>query len=127
MDSHAKVKPNHLRNSFFYAFAGIKTAVKAERNMRIHLIFSVIAIGGSFYFSITRLEWLFILMAIGGMFALEIINTAIERLVDLVIEEYNPLAKQAKDLAAGAVLIYAILSVIVGIIVFSPYLHQLFR
>ena len=57
----------------------------------------------SFYFSITKIEWLFILLAIGGMFALELVNTAIERVVDLVTEEYHPLAKQAKDLAAGAV------------------------
>jgi len=127
MDSRAKGKPNHFLKSLSYALEGIKTAVKAERNMRIHLVCSVIIIGCSYYFSITRLEWLFILVAIGGMLALELINTAIERLVDLVIDEYHPLAKQAKDVAAGAVLLYAILSVIVGIIIFYPYIQQMWK
>jgi undecaprenol kinase len=79
----------------------------------------------SYYFSITKTEWLFILVAIGGMFALELVNTAIERLVDLVTAEYHPLAKQAKDLAAGAVLVYAILSVGIGMVIFLPYLLKL--
>jgi undecaprenol kinase len=127
MDSHAKKSPNRLLKSFSYALVGIKTAIKSERNMQIHFVSSVLAIGASFYFSITRLEWIFILLAIGGMFALELINTAIERLVDLVTEEYHPLAKQAKDLAAGAVFIYAILSVIIGIVIFSPYLPNLLK
>ncbi len=93
--------------------------------MRIHLVCSIIVIGASFYFSITRLEWLFILIAIGGMLAFEIVNTAVERVVDLVTDEYHPLAKQAKDLAAGAVFLYAILSVIIGVVIFIPYLLKL--
>ena len=124
MDSRAKSQ-HHLLKSFSYALDGIKTAIMSERNMRIHLVSSAIVIGGSFYFSITRLEWLIILMAIGGVLALELINTAIERLVDLVMEEYHPLAKQAKDMAAGAVILYAILSVVIGIVIFFPYLLKL--
>jgi undecaprenol kinase len=70
-------------------------------------------------------EWLFVIFAIGGMFALELLNTAIERLVDLVTMEYHPLAKQAKDIAAGAVFLYAIFSVIVGFIIFIPRILKL--
>lgn len=127
MDSLDKCKKNPILSSFSYAVSGILTAIKAERNMRFHLISSLIAIGLSIYFSITKIEWFFILFAIGGMFALELINTAIERVVDLVTTEYHPFAKQAKDIAAGAVFIYAILSAIVGILIFMPYVFKTFQ
>jgi undecaprenol kinase len=127
MDSRVKDQSNRLMKSFSYAIVGIKTGIKAERNMRIHLICSVLVIGCSCYFSINKLEWLFILLAIGGMFALELMNTAIERVVDLVTEEYHPLAKQAKDVAAGAVFIYAILSILIGFIIFVPYVLNLLK
>ncbi|WML46401.1 diacylglycerol kinase family protein [Neobacillus sp. PS3-40] len=115
-----------LWKSFSFAICGIKNAIQNERNIRIHLFISIIVVGCSFYFSITRSEWLFVLFAIGGMLALELINTAIERVVDLVTNEYHPLAKQAKDLAAGAVFLYAIFSVIVGLILFLPKFFRLF-
>jgi len=124
MDSQDKSFP--LMSSFSFAFSGILLALRKERNMRIHFISSIIVLLVSFYFSITKIEWVFILFTIGGMFALEIMNTAIERVVDLVTAEYHPLAKQAKDLAAGAVLVYAALSVVIGIVIFLPYVLNLF-
>ena len=124
MDSQDKSFP--LMRSFSFAFSGILLALRKERNMRFHFISSIIVLLVSFYFSITKIEWVFILFTIGGMFALEIMNTAIERVVDLVTAEYHPLAKQAKDLAAGAVLIYAALSVVIGIVIFLPYVLNLF-
>jgi len=127
MDSHDKRKRFNFLNSFSFAGSGIRNAVQNERNMRFHLISSLIVLGFSFYFSISKLEWIFILFAIGGMFTLELINTAIERIVDLVTEEYHPLAKQAKDIAAGAVLVYAILTMIVGFIIFLPYVLKLLQ
>lgn len=126
LDSQDKHRPVTLLKSFSYALTGIKTAVKSERNMRIHVAGSIVAVGASWYFSITKMEWLFILFAIGGMFALELVNSAIERVVDLATNERHPLAKQAKDMAAGAVLIYAILSVIIGMIIFFPYILKSF-
>jgi len=63
---------------------------------------------------------MFISFAICGVLALELVNTAVERVVDLVTKEFHPLAKQAKDIAAGAVLLYAILSVVIGCIIFLP-------
>jgi undecaprenol kinase len=81
---------------------------------------AVLVILFAFYYHLSASEWIFILFAIGGMFSLELVNTAIERIVDLVTEEYHPLAKQAKDIAAGAVIVYAILSVIIGCIIFLP-------
>ncbi|ETI67003.1 diacylglycerol kinase family protein [Neobacillus vireti] len=126
MDSQDKRNPISFISSLSYAISGVKIALRAERNMRIHFISSIFVLIGSFYFSITKIEWLFILFAISGMFALELVNTAIERVVDLMTEEYHPLAKQAKDLAAGAVLVYAVLSVAIGMIIFFPYILNLF-
>lgn len=122
MDSHDKRKPHPLLGSFSYAVFGIVTALRSERNMRIHFLSSIVVILLSIYFSITKLEWIFVLLTIGGMFALELVNTAIERVVDLVTMEFHPLAKQAKDIAAGAVFVYAVLSVIIGCLIFTPYI-----
>lgn len=94
--------------------------------MRIHIIISVFVLAAAIFFSLSLTEWLFILLAIGGMLVLEMLNSAIERVVDLVTNQFHPLAKQAKDIAAGAVLIYAILSVIIGIIIFIPKIILLF-
>lgn len=126
MDSNAKPAQFGILRSFSYAFAGIATALRAERNMRFHFFSSIVVLLFAYYFSITKTEWLFILVLIGGMFALEMVNTAIERVVDLVTDEYHFLAKQAKDLAAGAVLVFAILSVVIGIVIFLPYILELF-
>jgi undecaprenol kinase len=124
MDLNDKEKKRQisLLSSFSYAIAGIRTAIIQERNIRIHLSISLIVIIFGFFFSISALEWLIILLTIGGMISLEIMNTAIERMVDLVTLDFHPLAKQAKDLAAGAVFSFAIISVIIGIIIFGPYL-----
>lgn len=125
MDSNDKRTHLPSLTSFSFALSGIIVALRSEKNMRFHLFCSIIVILVSYYFSITKTEWLFILFAIGGMFALELVNTAIERVVDLVTAEYHPLAKQAKDLAAGAVFVYAILSVGIGMVIFLPYLLKL--
>ncbi|MEH6994283.1 diacylglycerol kinase family protein [Neobacillus drentensis] len=113
-----------LWKSFYFALSGIQTALWTERNMRIHLLVSIVAIGCSIFFSINKLEWLFVIVAIGGIFSLELMNSAIERVVDLITAEYHPLAKQAKDLAAGAVFIYAVIAVVIGIIIFIPYFFR---
>jgi undecaprenol kinase len=114
-----------LWKSFAFAITGIKTALWSERNMRIHFVVSVLVILCAVFFSISKIEWLFILIAIGGIFSLELINTAIERVVDLITVEYHPLAKQAKDVAAGAVFIYAIMAVIIGVLIFLPHVLNL--
>lgn len=109
-----------LFRSFQNAITGIITAILTERNMKIHFSVAAFVIFASFLFNLTAGEWLLVLFAIGGVIALELINSAIERAVDLTTDEYHLLAKQAKDMAAGAVLVYAILSVIVGLVIFLP-------
>ena len=117
------LKSPGLLRSFQNAMRGIRAAVLSERNMKIHLTVAVFVIVISFLFKLSVGEWLLVLFAIGGVIALELINTAIERAVDLVTDEYHPLAKEAKDMAAGAVLVFAILSVIVGLVIFFPKLR----
>lgn len=120
--SNKKVSFN---KSVGFALAGVKASF-GERNMRIHLSLGLLVILAGVFFSISRMEWLFVLLCIAGMFTLEILNTAIEKTVDLVTDEYHPLAKVAKDLAAGAVLVYTVYSIIVGMIVFLPKVIDFF-
>lgn len=115
---------SRLINSFSYALQGLREAFFSERNLQIHFFFSVIVIFCGFLFHITKVEWLIVLLLFGGMFSIEMLNTSIEKVVDLITDEYHPLAKKAKDIAAGAVLIYAIIAIIVGLIIFLPYLYN---
>ncbi|MBM7660797.1 undecaprenol kinase [Bacillus mesophilus] len=108
-----------LIRSFKYASAGILHAFKSEQNIRIHTISVVVIFGIAVILDANRWEWMILLILVGGIISLELINTAIERTIDLVTnKEIHPLAKQAKDVAAGAVLIFAVISVIIGIIIF---------
>jgi undecaprenol kinase len=116
-----------ILKSFSYALNGIKTAILSERNMRIHMIISIIVIGCSFFFSLSFVEWIVVVLTIGGMIALELVNSAIERVVDMITKEYHPLAEQAKDIAAGAVFVYAITAIIIGIAIFLPKIISLLR
>lgn len=106
--------------SFSFAFEGIIHAFKTERNFKFHLIAAVIVISTGIITGLTLTEWFIVLILIGGMLALELLNSAVERIIDLVTSDRLPLAKQAKDLAAGAVLIYAIVSAVIGLLIFIP-------
>lgn len=90
--------------------------------MKIHLFFTILVVLLGFFLEVSIVEWLFLLLLIGGVVSLELINSSIENLVDLVTEEYHPLAKKAKDMAAAAVFIYSIVSIIIGLIIFIPRL-----
>lgn len=106
--------------SFVYAAAGIRSAVKQEQNIRFHLLAAAIVIAAAFLTGLSKIEWLIVLLLIGGMLALELVNSAIERTVDLVTADLHPLARQAKDMAAGAVLVFAAASAIIGLLIFWP-------
>ncbi len=106
--------------SFSDAFHGISFAFQTEIHFKIHLIFTLLALLASWLLSVSLEEFALILVVIGLVWTAELINTAIERTVDLVTTDFHPLAKQAKDISAGAVLVTAILSVLVGLVVFLP-------
>lgn len=106
--------------SFTHAFRGIAILVKSTHNFWIHIFLGIIAIVFGFLFKIAGNEWCLIILAIGTVFTAEAFNTAIEIDIDLTSPNYHPYARDTKDVAAGAVLISAIVAVIVGIIVFLP-------
>lgn len=111
---------NPLYKSFRYAFEGIFTGIEKERNMKIHCLAMLCVVVLGFWVKISVLEWCLCLILFGLILSLELVNTAIEAVVDLVTEERKPLAKLSKDVAAGAVLIAAIMAAGVGIIIFFP-------
>ena len=111
--------------SLGYAISGIIQCIQKERNMKIHLVFMFLVIICGFLFRLSITEWLVCILLFGLVISLELVNTAIEAVVDLCTQEYHPLAKIAKDTAAGAVLISAIASVVIGLIIFVPKILSL--
>lgn len=109
-----------LNKSFGYAFEGIAAVIKKERNMKIHCCAMILVVMAGTILQIPVWKWCVCFCLFGLVMALELVNTAVEAVVDLVTEERKPLAKLAKDAAAGAVLIAAIMSVIAGLIMFVP-------
>jgi len=112
--------------SFGYAGRGIRLVFSSEANMKIHIIIAVLVVICGFFFNINVSEWIYCLLCIGLVFSAEMINTAIENVVDLASPEHHELAGKAKDIAAGAVLICAIISVIIGLLIFVPKFLTLF-
>jgi len=113
--------------SFGYAWSGVITFIRTEHNIRIHLLAMLAVIVSSFFFKITSLEWVVVIFCFALVLAAEAFNTAIEYLCDVVQPEFNHTIKKVKDIAAGAVLISAIASAIIGGIIFIPYLIALSR
>lgn len=108
--------------SFGYAFEGLKLAVTLDQNVRFHLIVGLIVVVFSIYLKISKFDYLIVLFAIFFVIITEMINTAIEEMTDLIVQEHRREAKIAKDVAAGSVLLAAIFAVVAGIIVFLPYI-----
>jgi diacylglycerol kinase len=106
--------------SFKYAFNGLRILFREESNAWIHLCIAFCVLIAGFVLQISKGEWIVIIFCIGFVFALELVNTAIENIADFVSKDYHVLIKKAKDLSAGAVLIGAIVSAVVGFIIFVP-------
>jgi diacylglycerol kinase len=106
--------------SFVYAFEGIKTFLRFEPQALIHLTATILVIIAGFYFEINKYEWIAVFFSIGIVIVSEMLNTAIEKLTDMVSPEIHPKAKVVKDLAAGAVLLASIVAAVIGLIIFFP-------
>ena len=119
-----KNRKDPLYKSFGYAFQGIYTCISKERNMKIHCGFSALVVLAGIILKLSVTEWCICLTLFGLVMALELVNTSVEAVVDLVTEERKPLAKIAKDTAAGAVVIAAIMAAIIGCIIFIPKILQ---
>lgn len=111
--------------AFRFAFAGVRYLLWTQRNAKIHCAIGAIAVTMGFMLHITRIEWLALVLTIALVLTMEGVNTAIEAAVDLASPNYHALAKIAKDVAAGTVLLASIASVVVGLIIFLPHLLPL--
>lgn len=108
--------------SFAFAGQGVWHVVRTQRNMRVHLLAAAAAVAAGLVLRISAVDWACVLAAIGLVLTAEALNTVVEALVDLCTDEFHPLAKIAKDAAAGAVLIASAAAAGVGIAVFLPRL-----
>ncbi len=116
------MKKDPLYKSFGYAFQGIFNTIRTERNIKIHCAAAILVTIFGIWLQISKTEWMICFILFGLILALELVNTAVEATVDLFKEERKPLAKKAKDAAAGAVLIVAIFAAVIGILIFIPKL-----
>ena len=112
------MRSRNLLWSFNYAVEGIVFALRTQRNMRLHVVAAVTVLLAALFFRISALELIAIVFAIGLVIVCELVNTAVEAAVDVSTDRYDPLAKTAKDVAAGAVLVASIVAVVVGFVVF---------
>ncbi|HEU5379323.1 MAG TPA: diacylglycerol kinase family protein [Ktedonobacteraceae bacterium] len=110
---------------FGYAFAGLWYALRTQRNVRVHLAMAVLVTIIGILLHISTVEFALLYVAIAGVFIAEMFNTVCELCVDLAQPEYHPLARIAKDVAAGAVLLSALLAVVIGVFIFWPHLWAL--
>jgi diacylglycerol kinase len=117
--------PAAFAKSFVYAFDGVKHTVRTQRNMRVHFALAILAVAAGIWLRISPVEFALLFVAIMNVVVAEMFNTVAEACVDLATREFNPLAKIAKDVAAGAVLLNAALSVCIGLFVFGPHLLAL--
>ena len=112
--------------SFKYAFSGIKTAYKNEPNLRIHTFFAIFAISLGAALGVSIIEWLLLTFTIFYVITLELLNTVLEAMVNMVSPEISPYARIAKDVSAACVLLAAFMSIIVGVVIFLPKIASLF-
>lgn len=110
--------------SFGYAFKGLAAVFGSEVNVRIHTAIAILVIILGLILGISRMEWLAVILCIGLVIGAEVFNSALERLVDIVSPQFNEKAGLVKDIAAGAVVVSALISVIIGVVIFIPYIKS---
>lgn len=108
--------------SFKYAFEGVITALKDQPNLKFQLCVAIFTLALAYFFSISKTEWLIIILTIGFVITFELTNTAIEEIVDSFTDQVHPSAKKAKDVAAAAVLVASLTAAAIGLIIFLPYI-----
>jgi len=108
--------------SFGHAFSGLAAMLRSQHNAWIHLAATIVAVGFGLFLALPRDEWIWLVLAIMAVWTAEALNTAFELMCDVASPEFHPLVKQAKDVAAAAVLITALGATIVGLLIFLPRL-----
>lgn len=119
------IRHSGVVNGFKNAFAGLYWSFHSQLNFRIHIFFTLVAFTLGLLLKIAYYEWLVIITTISTMLTLELINTSIEQATDAITLEHNNTIKRAKDVSAGAVLTYAIYTILIGVLIFGPKLISL--
>ena len=113
--------------SFSFSISGLKYAYKYEQSMFVHVIATICVITANIIFKVQPIEWLITVLAIGMVLAAELINTAIEAIVDMVTLEFHPLAKIAKDCGSAATFVLAVMAAIIGVVVYLPHVLEILK
>ena len=111
--------------SFGWAFTGLKDCILHEKNFRIQYVLAFLVVIAGFFLDLSSTEWMIILLCFAVVLSFEIINSAIEKLCDLVSPDFNLTIKKVKDMSASAVLLSAIITFIIGCIIFLPKIYSL--
>jgi diacylglycerol kinase len=117
---------NRLINSFAFASKGIRVAFREQVNLKIHLSISCLVVVVAYLLKLSTVEWAIILLCIAMVISLELVNSAIEALVDLVSPDRKEQAGKVKDIAAGAVLVAAAIASLIGLVIFGKHLFSLY-
>ncbi|MEP6684144.1 MAG: diacylglycerol kinase family protein [Parafilimonas sp.] len=121
-NNQATIYRQTLNRTFINAFNGIQYFFRTERNGKIQASVAIFVILAGFYVKLSAFEWIITLLCIGAVLSLEMLNTSLEYLCNIVHGEYHPVIKIIKDVAAGAVLAVSIISSVIGLIIFIPKL-----
>ncbi|WP_411343207.1 diacylglycerol kinase family protein [Paenibacillus sp. WLX1005] len=106
------------RDVFYTAYEGVVATFRTERNFRIHVLATLVIVAAGWFFDVSQVDWILLILAISLVLGTELLNTAVEATVNLFSPDIHPLAKKAKDAAAGAVLISSLAAAVIGLIVF---------
>jgi undecaprenol kinase/diacylglycerol kinase (ATP) len=115
----------YFLRSLRFAFSGLYQFFRHERNGQIQGVLALVVVAAGFFFGVSRMEWLVLLLCIALVISLEMLNTAIERICNMYTTDYHPAIKIIKDVAAAAVLWAAMLAAVAGAVIFWPYVLQL--
>ncbi|KAA8325367.1 diacylglycerol kinase family protein [Leuconostoc carnosum] len=126
-EKHQTTRNSNFLKAMRNSLNGIWTILVRERNMRIHIVLAFLILVAGLHYGIYRADWLWVTMAVFIVIFSEFLNTIIEAVVDLVVEKkYHPLAKLAKDVAAGAVLVAVGVEIVILLLIFQPYVWRQF-
>ncbi len=118
------MRSQSLLQSFGYAMEGISYTLRTQRNARIHVTIAAAVVVVGMWLGLPMAEWGVLFLTMGAVFSAEMLNTVVETIIDAQIEEFHPLAKVAKDVAAGAVLVMSVIAVLVGLCILAPPLWE---
>jgi len=119
--TNTMIRIKRLAKSFKYAFKGLSKTFKEEQNLKIQTFFAILAVLLALYLKIERVEWMFLIFVIGLVILMELANSAVERITDVLKPRLNEFVKEIKDIMAAAVMVASIISIIIGLIIFLPY------